>query len=87
MLELAAGIQVSQSDVSEHKVNPGLVEGPVLAVDVLGWLSTERYVSPGNGRFRLLSPDGTTSAIRSIATSWSTFGTPLGEPLFSQGDR
>jgi hypothetical protein len=36
MLELAPGIQVSQSDVSEHKVNPGLVEGPVLAVDVLG---------------------------------------------------
>jgi hypothetical protein len=27
MLELAAGIQVPQSDVSEHKVNPGLVEG------------------------------------------------------------
>ena len=27
MLELAAGVQVPQSDVSEHKVNPGLVEG------------------------------------------------------------
>jgi hypothetical protein len=26
MLELAAGVQVPQSDVSEHKVNPGLVE-------------------------------------------------------------
>src|SRR3984893_16265717 len=29
MLELAAGVQVPQSDVSEHKVNPGLVEGQV----------------------------------------------------------
>ena len=31
MLELAAGVQVPQSDVSEHKVNPGLVEGQARA--------------------------------------------------------
>lgn len=41
MLELAAGVQVPQSDVADHRANPGLVEGkpdgsqPVPAVNIL----------------------------------------------------